>query len=57
MKQLVTVYHRQVFVPMMGQQPADQNALFSDSSLENHVPHDLLLRKIDVLLDLNELRA
>jgi transposase len=42
---------------MMGQQPADQNALFYEFCLENHVPPDHLLRKIDALLDLSELRA
>jgi len=42
---------------MMGQQPTDQNALFYDFCLENFVPHDHLLRKIDALLDLSELRA
>jgi transposase len=42
---------------MMGQQPTDQNALFYEFCLENFVPHDHLLRKIDALLDLSELRA
>jgi len=42
---------------MMGQQPTDQNALFYDFCLKNFVPPDHLLRKIDTLLDLNELRA
>jgi transposase len=41
---------------MVGQQPADQNALFYDFCLENYVPYDHLLRKIDTLLDLSELR-
>jgi transposase len=41
---------------MMGQQPPDQNALFYDFCLENHVPQDHLLRQIDPLLDLSPLR-
>lgn len=41
---------------MMGQQPPDQNALFYDFRLEDYVPQDHLLRQIDGLLDLSELR-
>ena len=41
---------------MMGELPPDQNALFYEFCLENYVPHDHLLRKIDPLLDLSELR-
>lgn len=41
---------------MMGQLPPDQNALFYDFCLEQHVPQDHLLRKIDPFLDLSELR-
>ncbi len=40
----------------MGQQPPDQDALFYDFCLENYVPQDHLLRQIDALLDLSELR-
>jgi transposase len=41
---------------MMGQLPPDQNALFYEFCLENYVPQDHLLRKIDPLLDLSDLR-
>ena len=41
---------------MMGQMPPDQNALFYDFCLEKHVPSDHLLRRIDALLDLDNLR-
>jgi len=41
---------------MMGELPPDQNALFYGFCLENYVPQDHLLRKIDPLLDLSELR-
>jgi transposase len=41
---------------MMGEQPSDQNALFYEFCLENYVPQDHLLRMIDPLLDLSELR-
>ena len=41
---------------MMGQLPPDQNALFYEFCLENYVPQDHLLRKIDPLLDLSALR-
>jgi len=40
---------------MMGQQPPDQNALFYEFCLENHVPQDHLLRQVDPLLDLSDL--
>lgn len=41
---------------MMGQLPPDQNALFYDFCLEKYVPHNHLLRKIDHVLDLSNLR-
>ena len=41
---------------MMGELPPDQNALFYEFCLENYVPQDHLLRKIEPLLDLSELR-
>lgn len=41
---------------MMDQMPPDQNALFYDFCLEKHVPSDHLLRRIDALLDLSNLR-
>ena len=41
---------------MMGELPPDQNALFYEFCLEKYVPQDHLLRKIDPLLDLSELR-
>jgi transposase len=41
---------------MMGQQPPDQNALFYDFCLERHVPPDHLLRQIDQVLDISQLR-
>ncbi|MEJ2094959.1 MAG: IS1182 family transposase [Gammaproteobacteria bacterium] len=41
---------------MMGELPPDQNALFYEFCLENYVPQDHLLRKIDPLLDLSALR-
>ena len=41
---------------MMGELPPDQNALFYEFCLENYLPQDHLLRKIDPLLDLSELR-
>jgi transposase len=41
---------------MMGQLPPSQNALFYDFSLEKFVPQDHLLRQIDPLLDLSDLR-
>ena len=41
---------------MMGQQPPDQNALFYEFCLENYVPQDHLLRQINPLLDLSDLR-
>ena len=42
---------------MMGQLPVDQNALFYEFCLENYVPHEHLLRQIDPLLDLSDLRG
>ena len=41
---------------MMGRQSADQRRFFYDFSLEDHVPSDHLLRRIDGLLDLDEVR-
>ena len=41
---------------MMGQLPPSQNTLFYDFSLEQFVPQNHLLRQIDSLLDLRELR-
>ena len=41
---------------MMGQLPPSQNTLFYDFSLEKFVPQDHLLRQIDPLLDLSDLR-
>ena len=41
---------------MMGQLPPDQNALFYDFCLEQYVPQDHLLRQIDAVLDLSDLR-
>ena len=41
---------------MMGRQHADRERLFYDFCLEDHVPADHLLRRIDRLLDLGEVR-
>ena len=41
---------------MMGRQSADQRRFFYDFSLADHVPSDHLLRRIDGLLDLDEVR-
>ncbi len=41
---------------MMGLQSADQRRLFYDFCLEDHVPADHLLRQIDGLLDLGDVR-
>ena len=41
---------------MMGHQAANQNALFYDFNLEEHIPPDHLLRQIDQVLDLSDLR-
>lgn len=41
---------------MMGRQSADQRRLFYDFCLEDHVPPDHLLRRIDGLLDLGAVR-
>jgi transposase len=41
---------------MMGQLPTGQNQLFYDFSLDNYVPKDHLLRQIDQVLDLGNLR-
>lgn len=41
---------------MMGQLPPAQNELFYDFCLENHVPSIHLLRPIDSVLNLDQLR-
>ena len=41
---------------MMGELPPGQNALFYDFCLDEFVPDDHLLRRIDGLLDLRSLR-
>jgi transposase len=41
---------------MMGERQVDQSALFDDFSLEQHVPCDHMLRAIDRLVDLGEVR-
>ena len=41
---------------MMGRQSADQRCFFYDFCLEDHVPSDHLLRRIDDLLNLGEVR-
>ena len=42
--------------PLMGQQSAEQNSLFYDFSLEQHIPENYLLRRIDSFLDFDQLR-
>lgn len=42
---------------MMGERRSGQEALFYEFSLEDHVPADHLLRKIDRLIDFSEVRA
>jgi len=42
---------------MMGQLPAQQNALFYDFCLDNHIPENHLLRKIDQFLPFDNIRA
>jgi hypothetical protein len=42
---------------MMGERRVMQEALFYGFSLEQHVPDDHLLRKIDRFVDLSEVRA
>lgn len=41
---------------MMGQQGGCQDRLFYSFNLEDHIPHDHLLRSIDQFLDLSDLR-
>ncbi len=41
---------------MMGQLPAQQNALFYEFCLEKHIPEDHLLRQIDQFLDFDQAR-
>ena len=43
-------------VAMMGQQAIAQDRLFYSFNLDTHVPPDHLLRRIDYVLDLGELR-
>jgi len=43
-------------LPMMGQLPQQQNALFYDFCLEKHIPHDHLLRQIDQFLDFDSFK-
>jgi len=42
---------------MMGQLPAQQNALFYEFCLEKHIPDDHLLRQIDQFLDFDQTRV
>ena len=42
---------------MMGQLAADQNALFYDFNLEQRIPDNHLLRKIDQFLDFDQIRS
>ncbi|MEL6752586.1 MAG: IS1182 family transposase, partial [Pseudomonadota bacterium] len=42
---------------MMGERRSGQEALFYEFSLEDHVPADHLLRRIDQLIDFSEVRA
>ena len=42
---------------MMGPKQEAQAALFYEFSLEDHVPHDHLLRSIDRFVDLSRTRA
>jgi transposase len=42
---------------MMGQRPQAQDKLFYSFSLEDHVPRDHLLRGIDQVLDLRDMRV
>ncbi|MCP4091545.1 MAG: transposase, partial [Gammaproteobacteria bacterium] len=41
---------------MMGQLPDQQNALFYEFCLEDHIPEDHLLRQINQFLDFNQIR-
>ena len=42
---------------MMGRQETDQRRLFYDFCLDDHVPADHMLRRIDRFLDFEEIRA
>ena len=42
---------------MMGRLASDQSKFFYDFHLDDHVPSDHLLRRIDAVLDLSWLRA
>ena len=42
---------------MMGQLAANQNALFYDFNLEQRIPDNHLLRKIDQFLDFDQIRS
>ena len=41
---------------MMGRLPSEQNTLFYDFNLEQHIPSDHLLRQIDKFLDFDQIR-
>ena len=41
---------------MMGRLPSEQNTLFYEFNLEQHIPDDHLLRKIDKFLDFDQIR-
>jgi transposase len=41
---------------MMGQLPQQQNALFYEFCLEDHIPEDHLLRQIDQFIDFHQIR-
>ncbi len=41
---------------MMGRLPSEQNALFYDFNLEQHIPDNHLLRQIDKFLDFDQIR-
>ena len=41
---------------MMGQQSYGQNELFYDFCIEQQIPHDHLLKQIDQVLNLSDLR-
>ena len=41
---------------MMGSMPAEQNALFYEFNLEQHIPANHLLRQIDKFLDFDQIR-
>ena len=53
---IVSCFYSREFFAMMGLLPADQNALFYDFNLEQRIPHNYLLRKIDQFLDFEKIR-